>query len=353
MSFYRHLFLTIALLLSASAMAQSAGKLRILTWEGYVPADVAEDFRKETGIEIEVTLSSNEDIIARLRASEGAGFDLAQPSQDRVTGPQRQFHLYRPIDLSRVKTEQFLPEILDSAKANTTVDGRQYGVPFLWGAEGMVVNTRHAAVTDYLDLCKPELHGKTALRLLRGTLIAFAFAMGKDPFALYADPPAYSRMLDEVEQSLIACKRNLHFVFDSQGQIQGSIRAGDVYAAMLWDAPAWELGRENPYVRFINPKSGGLAWLMTSVLPAKGQNDSAAYAWINYTMRPEIAARITKSVGNFTAARGTLRLVDPRLKAQFFKSYPDGFSRLHWYPAIPAGIEDMETRTLARVRAAH
>ncbi|MCX7058687.1 MAG: extracellular solute-binding protein, partial [Proteobacteria bacterium] len=230
-------------------------------------------------------------MIARLRASAGAGFDLAQPSQDRVTGPQRQFHIYRPIDLSRIKTDLFLPEMLESAKVNTTVDGKQYGVPFLWGAEGMVVNTRHAAVTDYLDLCKPELHGKTALRLVRPTLIAFAFAMGKDPFALYADPAAYSRMLDEVEKSLIACKRNLHFVFEAQGQIQDAIRAGDVFAAMLWDAPAWELGRENRFVRFINPKSGGLAWLMTSVLPAKGQNDEAAYAWINYTMRPEIAAR--------------------------------------------------------------
>ena len=41
-------------------------------------------------------------------------------------------------------------------------------------------------------------------------------------------------------------------------------------------------------------------------------------------MRPEIAARVIKSVGNFTAARGTEQLVDPRLKAQFAATFPDG-----------------------------
>ena len=67
--------------------AQAHGqKLRIITWADYVPADLVAAFKKETGIEVEVTLSNNEEMISKLRATGGAGYDLAQPSQDRIVG---------------------------------------------------------------------------------------------------------------------------------------------------------------------------------------------------------------------------------------------------------------------------
>ena len=75
--------------LALPALAQE--KLRLITWADYVPADVLAQFKKDTGIEVEVTLSNNEEMISKLRATGGAGFDLAQPSQDRITGPQQEF----------------------------------------------------------------------------------------------------------------------------------------------------------------------------------------------------------------------------------------------------------------------
>ena len=55
-----------------------------------------------------------------------------------------------------------------------------------------VVNTKLAKMEDYPDLCKAEFKGKTAVRLKRPTLLAFAFASGKDPFALYNDCLLYT-----------------------------------------------------------------------------------------------------------------------------------------------------------------
>jgi spermidine/putrescine transport system substrate-binding protein len=91
----------------------------------------------------------------------------------------------------------------------------------------------------------------------------------------------------------------------------------------------------------------------TFVLPARGKNDAAAYQWINFTMRPDIAAKIAKSVGNFSASRGAEQLMDARLKEQFKESFPDGFRNVKWYPAIPAGLEEIEGRVLDRIKAAN
>jgi spermidine/putrescine transport system substrate-binding protein len=71
-------------------------------------------------------------------------------------------------------------------------------------------------------------------------------------------------------------------------------------------------------------------------------------------MRPEIAARITRKVGNWTAARGTEGLVDARMRAQFDASFPQGaFQGIRWYPPIPPGLEEIEGRILDRIKAGH
>jgi spermidine/putrescine transport system substrate-binding protein len=71
-------------------------------------------------------------------------------------------------------------------------------------------------------------------------------------------------------------------------------------------------------------------------------------------MRPENAARVIKSVGNFSAAKDTAPLVDPRLKAQFVAAFPESaLKNIHWYPAIPPGLEELEGKVLDRIKAAN
>ena len=344
-----------SLLLAGTAAADDAKRLRLITWADYAPADVVALFKQETGITVEVTLSNNEEIISKLRATGGAGFDLAQPSVDRITGVQRDFGVYKPIDESKVKMDQFRPEILEVARKNTTLDGKLYGLPYLWGTDGVVANTKFAkGVTDYTDVCRPDLKGKTSFRLRRPILMGFAFAMGKDPFALYGDIKSYTALMEAVGDKLAACKDNVRFFFDNKDQLLNAMRAGEVVDADMWDTGGWTLNRDNPDIVYIVPKSGALGWLDTFALPVRGRNDAAAYAWINFTMRPDVAARITKNVGNWSAARGTETLIDQRMRAQFNASFPEGaFKNIHWYPAIPSGLEEIEGRVLDRVKAAH
>jgi len=160
--------------------------------------------------------------------------------------------------------------------------------------------------------------------------------------------------MDQVGAALIACKPNFKFFYDNKDQLLNGFRSGELAAAIMWDTGGWTLNRENPDVQYVVPRSGALGWLDTFALPARGRNDAAAYAWINFTMRPENAARVIKSVGNFSAAKDTAPLVDPRLKAQFVAAFPEStLKNIHWYPSIPPGLEEIEGKVLDRIKAAN
>jgi len=342
-----------ALGIVSSAQAQEK-TLRLLTWADYAPANVIAQFEKETGYKVALTLSNNEEMISKLRATAGAGFDLAQPSQDRITGPQQEFRIYKPMDMSQLKTELFIPSMLAATQKNTTLSGKVYGLPHIWGTDGLVVNTKLTKMADYPDLCRADVKGKTAVRLKRPTLLAFAFASGKDPFALYNNPKAYSALMDDVGKTMIACKSNIKFYWDNKDQLLNGMRTGEIVGAMMWDTGGWKLNSEKAEIQFIAPKSGAMGWIDTFAIPSKGKNDAAAYAWINFNMRPDIAAKVASSAGNFTASKGADQLMDAKLKAQFASSFSEAaLANIKWYPAVPTGIEEIEGRVLDRIKAAH
>ena len=340
-----------ATLISTPLQAET---LRLLTWGGYAPQNVIEDFEKETGISVKVTKSNNEDMISKLRATGGAGFDLAQPSQDRITSAQADFNIYKPIDLSKINSDQIIASMLEATKNNTMFEGDVYGVPHVWGTSGLVVNRKEAGqVKDYTDLCDAKLSGSVSYRLKRPTLIGFAFAMGEDPFAAYGDTTKYQEILNKVEQKLVDCKDNVKAYWTGGDALLNLMRSGEVVAAMAWDAGGWKLNKENKDITFVAPASGALGWIDTFVLPRKTKAEEAAYKWINYVMQPKVAAKITEAAGNFTASKGSDAYVNEALSAQFTESFPAAdVDNIKWYPPVPAGLEEMEGKVLDRVKAA-
>src|SRR5450830_1800447 len=330
----------------------AADKLRILTWADYVPKDVAEQFTKETGIAVELTLSNNEEMISKLRATGGAGFDLVQPSQDRIAGPATEFGIYKPIDFSTVKTAQLMPDMLEATKKVTTVNGKTYGLPFFWGTDGLVMASSKVKVADYSDLCKPELRGKVAVRLKRPTLIGMAFSMRLDPFKAYSNPKQYEQIMQQAGDKLIACKKNLKYFWESKDQLLNDLRTGELLAAQMWDSGGRKLNSDNPDLKFIAPKSGALGWVDGFATPARGKNDAAAYAWINFVTRPEIAGRMAKAARTFTAVKDADKFMDTKMKAQFNESFSaDALKNIKWYPAIPAGLEELDGKILDKIKA--
>ena len=147
------LFIIMAAGLCFLSTSVSAQTLELLTWKGYAPKVLVDKFKAETGIDVKVTFTNNEEMIAKLRATRGAGFDLAQPSQDRISSVQAKYKIYQPMDISKIDADQIITSMLDAVKKNTTVGGKPHAVPFCWGTSGLIVNKKMAPkAADYSDL---------------------------------------------------------------------------------------------------------------------------------------------------------------------------------------------------------
>ena len=355
------LFLVIIMLLCPMLFSQGTKEeavqnkvLRIITWAGYAPQELIDKFTAETGIKVEVTLSNNEEMISKLRATRGGGFDLAQPSQDRISSVVEQYGIYQPIDFSQIDTDQIDPSLLQSVKKNTLVNGNSYAVPHVYGTEGLVVNKAKApGIKDFKDLLDSKYTGRVSYRLKRPTLIGQGFSNGYDPFSLYSDPVKYQAFLNDMEQLLIKGKPVVKTYWDNGDQLLQLLRSEEVWAASAWEQAGWKLNAENPNIDYIAPTSGALGWVDTFALPAKSENVSGAYKWINFMLRPENAAFFTNKETYGTASKDAVKFLDPAIAANFTRCLPpEVLAKVNWYPTVPAGIEEMEGKTLDKVKAA-
>jgi len=327
--------------------------LRLISWTGYAPADQIAKFKEETGITVEVTFSSNEEMISKLRATRGGGFDLAQPSQDRISAMVEEFGIYQPIDYSKVNTAQLDPSMLAATKKYTEVNGKSYAVPHVFGTSGLIVNKAKAPdVKDYKDLLDPKYTGRTAYRMKRPTILAMGFSLGYDPFALYSDKAAYQKYLDEIGDALIKAKPVVRNYWENGDALLESMRSGEVWAAMGWEQQAWKLYKENKDIDYVAPKSGSMAWVDTFAIPAKSENVEGAYKWINFVLKPENAAAFTNAENYGTASKDAVKFLNPEAAANFSRCFtPEVMAKMNWYPTVPAGLEEMEGKIMDKIKA--
>ena len=346
-------FVSIYLLFSISN-ATAEETLNLITWTGYAPKVLVDKFKEETGITVKVTYSNNEEMIAKLRATRGAGFDLAQPSQDRISSVQEKYKIYQPIDLSKVKTDQIIPSMLKAVKQNTMVAGKPHAVPFCWGTSGLVVNKKYAPnARDYSDLLNAFYKGRISYRLKRPTLIALAFAFGENPFAKYGDPMAYQALMEKVGQAMIDAKPFVKNYWTNGDALLQSMRSAETHLAMAWDKGGWKLHAENPNIDFIPPISGALGWIDTFAIPAKAKNVNGAYKWINFMLRPENAAVFTNLDTTANASAGAGNYIEQSIRQNFERSFPmKNIVNIKWYPPVSAKIESIEGKILDKVKAA-
>ena len=334
--------------------AESLKTFKLLTWSSYALPELVQKFEAETGITVELTLSNNEEMISKLRATRGAGFDLANPSVDRICAPVKQYGIYQPIDYSKVNVDQIDEGMLATAKKYTLVDGKSYAVPFTVGTKGLIVNkAKCKEVTDYKDLLDPKYTGRVAYKMKRPILLAMGISLGYDPFSLYNDKEAYQQFLDEMVKVFIEGKKVVKYYTENADALMEAMRTGEIWLGFESERVGWKLHAENPDIDYVAPASGPMAWMDTFAIPSKAENLDGAYKWINFVLTPENAAIITNKAKYVTASKGSIKYIDPDLAEDIQRCLPpEVWAKVNWYPPIPPGIEEMEGKALDRIRTA-
>ena len=85
----RRRFLHATLALSATALAPARSRavepLRVLCWHDYLSAEFLSAFSNDTGYPVALTrVSSNDEMLERMRTDDGRGFDLVAPTHTRA-----------------------------------------------------------------------------------------------------------------------------------------------------------------------------------------------------------------------------------------------------------------------------
>ena len=100
--------------------------------------------------------------------------------------------------------------------------------------------------------------------------------------------------------------------------------AGDVWVAQLWNGDTTQAKAQQPNLGYVLPREGCTIWSDSLVIPRSAPHKRAAHEFMNYILRPEVAAAIS----NFTGYGS------PNAKAQVEVSVPypsaDELARLEY-----------------------
>ena len=280
-------------------------QLFLFNWGNYIDPEWIKEFEAETGIQvIYETFDSNDAMEAKLKQG-GTRYDIVFPSESSITKLVNQ-NLLQKLDHSKIKgLENISPFLL-----NSPVDkGNQYTVPYFWGTVGIMVNTKYIdpeSIQTWNDLWKEDFKNKVLV--LDGNREALGMALQSLGYSLN------SKNEDELkaaEQKLKELKPNVRAVLNEEIKTMMKIEEAPIGMGYSGDAAA--VAEENPNVQYILPKDGSAVWTDNFAIAHTAVNIEGAYAFINFMLRPENAARNAEYVGYSTPNEKAKELMDPEV----------------------------------------
>lgn len=295
-------------LLASSAQAAPAAKkeLFLFIWSEYIPDEVLADFEKHSGIKVTATTyDSSEAMYSKLKLTGGKGYDIVVPSADYVMRLGSE-GLLQPLDQLRLKNRE---NLADKFKGRPFDPDNLWSIPYMWGSTALAVNTEKVdpkTVQSWGDLWRPEFKGRLLLpNDMRGVLGIGLKLLGH---------PLNSRDAGQIKAAYEKLKPLMASVkvFDSDSPKQ-AILAGEVDLAVMWNGEAKVANEENDKIVYIYPKEGFSMWMDNLAIPKGAKNVDAAYAFIDFILRPEVAARICSEMGYATPNKAAMGKLDKAL----------------------------------------
>jgi spermidine/putrescine transport system substrate-binding protein len=263
-------------------------ELSIYNWSDYISPETVPNFEKEFGVKVNYgTYESNEELVAKLQAGV-SGYDLVVPSgyivavlaaQDIITPIHHQY-LTNWGNLSPI----FLGLPFDP--------DNQFTVPWQWGTTGIAYRTDKVspAPDSWAVFHNHELAGKMTMMDDRREVIgAFLRFRGH---SLNSVNPAE---LAQARADALQARQNLKDYKSAQAKTD--LIAGDVWVAQLWNGDTTQARAQQPNLGYVLPREGCTIWSDSLVIPRSAPHKRAAHEFMNYILRPEVAAAISNFTG--------------------------------------------------------
>ncbi|MGH6952697.1 MAG: ABC transporter substrate-binding protein [Alphaproteobacteria bacterium] len=308
-----------ALALAASAHAAPLkkigameGTLDIVAWPGYVErgeSDKAYDwvtgFEAKSGCKVRVKTANTSDEMVALM-NEGR-FDLVTASGDaslRLVAGKR----VQEVNVALVPSWGTIDPRLQSAPWHT-VGGKHYGVPYQWGSNVLMYNTKvfkdppksWSVVFEESKLPDGKSN-KGRIQAFDGPIYIADAALYlmrhkpelgiKDPYELNEDQ--YKAALDLLRQQRIIVNRYWH---DAFVQIDDFTNEG-VVASSSWPFQVNILVSKDQPIASVIPEEGATGWADTTMLHADAQHPNCAYAWMEWQLSSNLQGDLAAWFGS-------------------------------------------------------
>ncbi|MGN5145966.1 ABC transporter substrate-binding protein [Aeromonas veronii] len=293
-------------------LGKGEGQLNIVAWAGYVERgetdknyDWVTGFEKETGCKVHVKTAATSDEMVALM-NEG-GFDLVTASGDAslrlIAGGKVQ-----ALNLALIPSYSKIDPRLQNAPWHT-VDGKHYGVPYQWGGNILMYNTKvFPKAPDSWNVVFEEQiladgkSNKGRVQAFDGPihiadaalyLMTHQPALGiKDPYELNEDQ--YKASLDLLRKQRQLVGRYWH---DAFVQIDDFKNEG-VVASGSWPFQANALIADKQPIATTVPKEGVTGWADTSMVHSDAKNLTCAYKWLEHSLSNKLQGDLAAWFGS-------------------------------------------------------
>ncbi|MFV2032411.1 MAG: polyamine ABC transporter substrate-binding protein [Gammaproteobacteria bacterium] len=346
-----------AALIAGSTAASAAGTLNVTNWAEYIGEETIANFEKEFDIKVTYdTYDSVETIDAKLLAG-SSGYDVVVHAGSSV-GRLIPAGILQKLDKSKLPNLKHMSSEIMGQLSKNWDPGNQYIIPYMWGSSGVTYNealvkkTFPDAPIGSLDLIfKPENMKKLAkcgVSFLDspGDIIPMALAyLGKDPASTKkSDYQEVEAMLKKIRPYI---KTFDNYAYQRMPQREFCVAVTWGPDGLLAMSGAKEANTGVVLDFFLPPGQGAAnLWVDGWVIPADAKNVENAHLFLNYMMRPKVAADDSNYTWYATANKDAISMIDEEVTGSQ-AAYPtaDQVAKMYTLAVLPPKMERVRTRT--------
>jgi spermidine/putrescine transport system substrate-binding protein len=291
---------------SAPAAQPLAQELVFYGFAQGLPQTVLDAFAREFGVKINYeAYQSPEESIATIRA--GRPYDVALLANQLIP-PLVKEGLLAEIGFDNVPNYK---NISANFRDLAFDPGNRHSLPVDYGTTGLLVRTDLIghSLNRWADLWHPKFAGKIGLRAQPREVIGMTLSsLG---YAFASENP---RELDAALQRLLALKPSVVMMAIEASEAVPKLLRGEI-AILHGYSEDYHLALESsPAVTYVLPQEGTVLWGDSYVIAATSPRRHTAAVFVNFLLRPEIAAQIVNEKKYAHANDAALPFIKPEIK---------------------------------------